>query len=241
MQEIEFQIGEIRPVECFKEGWEAIKPNFWLIFAITIVGFLIGGLSFYILVGPMICGIFYCYFKVLDGEGAELGDLFKGFNYFWSSLLVVIVMMAPVVILVAVIYVPLIIATFSGAGLTENELMSLFSGILVVEFISAIIMVCIHTLMMFSFPLIVDRGLSGWGSIWVSSKAVWKNLKGVTGLWAVSFVVTLVGYLGLCIGLYFVIPLILAANVAAYRRVFPKIVGTPDGPPPPDAYTGATS
>ena len=63
MQEIEFQIGEIRPIECFKEAWAAIKPNFWLLFAITLIGFVIGGLSFYILVGPMVCGIFYCYFN----------------------------------------------------------------------------------------------------------------------------------------------------------------------------------
>ena len=35
MNDIEFRTGVIRPLECFKEGWELIKPNYWLIFGIT--------------------------------------------------------------------------------------------------------------------------------------------------------------------------------------------------------------
>jgi len=241
MRKEEFQTGTIKAVECFKEGWAAIKPHYWLIFAITIVGFLIGGLSMYVLLGSMVCGVFHCYFRLLDGKETGLEHLFRGFRYFWPSFFVVIVMMAPTVILIGLIYVPLLLATFSGAPITEDELFALLSGTLVIEFIVAVIMVCIHTLMMFSFPLIVDRGLSGWQSIIVSAKAVLKNLKGVTGLWAVRFVAALAGYLALCVGIYFVIAVILAANIAAYRKVFPKLEKGTDGPPPPDAYSSALS
>jgi hypothetical protein len=59
----EIQTGVIRPVECMKEGWELIKQDYWIFFAITLVGFLIGGISMYILVGAMFCGIFYCYLQ----------------------------------------------------------------------------------------------------------------------------------------------------------------------------------
>ena len=83
--------------------------------------------------------------------------------------------------------------------------------------------------------------MTGWQSVIVSAKAVLKKLRGVTSLWAVSFVAALAGYLALCVGIYFVIPVILAANVAAYRKVFPKIEDGLDGPPPPDAYSGAVS
>jgi len=226
-------------MECFKEGWEAIKPHFWLIFAVTMIGFLIGGLSMYVLLGAMICGVYHCYFRALDGQEAGIEQLFHGFSFFWPSLFVTIVLIAPTVVLIGLVYVPLLITTFTGTRISEEELFTLLSGTILLELVVAVIMVCLHTLMMFSYPLIVDRGLTGWRAIIVSAKAVWKNLRGVTGLWALSFVVTLAGYLALCVGIYFVIPLVIAANVAAYRKVFPKLEQVQDGPPPPDAYSGS--
>lgn len=222
MNETDFRTGVINPVECFKEGWISIKENYWLLFAITIVGLLIGGLSLYILVGSMVCGIFAVYFKVFDKEEPQFEDLFAGFRFFRPSLFVVIVIVVPTAVVIGLIYVPLLLATVSGSRMSGDELFALLTGTLVAEFVFAFVMVCIHTLLMFSFPLIVDRGLGGWQSVKVSARAVWANLSGVTGLWAVSFVAALAGYLALCVGIYFVIPLILAGNVAAYRKVFPK-------------------
>ena len=82
-------------------------------------------------------------------------------------------------------------------------------------------MVCFHTLLIFSFPLIVDRGMGGFQSMKISAKAVWMNLGSVVGLIMVNFVLALIGYLALCVGVYFVIPIILAGNAVAYRKVFP--------------------
>lgn len=59
----------------------------------------------------------------------------------------------------------------------------------------------------------------------ISAKAVWQNLSGVVGLFAVGIVVAIVGYLMLCIGIYLVLPLIIAANVVAYRKIFPESPG----------------
>lgn len=241
MEQYGFRTGVIRPIECYREGWEAIKPHYWLIFAVTLIGMLIGGFSFYILLGPMICGIFYCFFLALDGKDVSVEHLFRGFRYFWPSLFVTALIALPMIVLLGLIYVPLLIATFSGTVLTEDELWAMLTGTLLIEFIVAVVMVCVHTLMMFSFPLIVDRELSAWKSVTVSARAVLKNLKGVTGLWAASFVATIVGYLALCVGLYFVLPVILAANIVAYRKVFPKLPERPDSPPHPDEYEGASA
>ena len=38
----QFNRGAIRPVECVKEGWELIKNDYWLLFAVALVGGLIG-------------------------------------------------------------------------------------------------------------------------------------------------------------------------------------------------------
>ncbi len=48
MNNTEFRTGVIKPVECVKEGWELIKSEYWLLFAITLVGALIGGVTMYV-------------------------------------------------------------------------------------------------------------------------------------------------------------------------------------------------
>ena len=53
MTNTEFKTGVINPVECVKEGFERIKNDYWLLFAILLVGGLIGGATMYVLAGAM--------------------------------------------------------------------------------------------------------------------------------------------------------------------------------------------
>ncbi len=222
MQSDEFRTGVIKPVECFKEGWNAIKDQYLILFAITVVGMVIGSFTLYLLLGAMVCGIFYCYLQAIDGKPAEMEVLFKSFKYFKPGLLVIFFFVAPLFVVIG-LYAPLLYATYSGQVLTEEEVINLLIRTLISEAIFATVMVCLHTLLVFAFPLIVDRNLSGWKAIKLSAKAVWKNLNGVAGLWAIGFVISLVGLLIFCIGIYLTIPLIIAGNTVAYRKVFPKI------------------
>jgi hypothetical protein len=231
MQNTEFRTGVIRPVECYKEAWELIKGQYWLLFAITVLGMMIGGATMYVLLGAMICGIFYCYFQAIDGKKVELEGLFKGFGYFLPGLLVTIVIVAPMLVEFAIIYVPLIVTALGGSRISEDELFAILGAMFVGVSIISVIMVCVHTLLMFAFPLIVDKNLSAWQAMKTSARAVWANLSGVVGLFVVGFVVNLAGMLAACIGVYLVIPLILAANVVAYRKVFPA-----SNVPPPNAF-----
>lgn len=236
MSNTEINTNVIRPVECYKEGWELIKEQYWILFAIALVGGMIGGVSMYILLGAMICGIFLCFLRVIDGGKAEIDDLFKGFKYFMPSLLVTLLFVVPMILVFAIMYVPLIMASVMGARMSEEELFAMLTGTLAVDFVIMIGMVCLHTLLMFAFPLIVDRKLSGWQAVRTSAVAVWKNLKGVTGLWAVGFVVSLLGMLLCFVGTYFAIPIIIAGNAVAYRKVFPADPTPYNNPPSPDKY-----
>jgi len=221
MQNTEFRTGVIKPIECLKEAWELIKPDYWLLFAVTIVGVLIGGMTLYILLGGMMCGIYFVYLKRIDGGPVVFEDLWKGLSWFVPGLVVTVFIMVPFLIVYGVIYVPLIMAAIMGERMSENELLSLLGGIFAVDLILMVAMVCLHTLIIFAFPLIVDRGLGGFRAMLVSAKAVWKNLGGVAGLYAVNFVLALAGLLAVCVGIYLVIPVLLAANLVAYRKVFP--------------------
>ncbi|MDH3531073.1 MAG: hypothetical protein OEQ28_16040, partial [Acidobacteriota bacterium] len=114
-----------------------------------------------------------------------------------------------------------IIAAFMGQTMSDQELYAFIAGVFAVESLFLIIMVCVHTLLMFAFPLIVDRRLSGWASMKLSARGVWANLQGVAGLWVVGFFVSLLGLVAFCIGVYFTIPVIIAAHLVAYRKIFP--------------------
>ena len=186
---------------------------------------LVGGAIPIVLIGPMMCGIYLVLFAKHAGLPIDFSQLFKGFDYFMPSLLLAVIIMVPTLFLVFAIYVPMFFVAMAGPRMSESEFIAVLAGSVGIELVVAVIMVCVHTLLLFAFPLIVDKKFSAVESIKVSARAVWANLGGVVGLFAVGFVVCLLGYLALCIGIYFALPLILASNVVAYRRVFPAQAG----------------
>src|ERR1043165_2106353 len=161
MQPTEFNVGVIRPVEVYRESWALMKDQYWLMFAITIVGMLIGGVVPVILIGPMICGIYLCFFQLIDGREVKFETLFKGFDYFMKSLLVAVVVTVPVFVMIFSIYIPMIGMAIAGQRMSETELTSFLIGVGIFEVLFAVFMVCLHTLLMFAFPLIADRGPIG--------------------------------------------------------------------------------
>jgi hypothetical protein len=240
MQNQEFTTGQIRPIECVKEAWSLIKDEYWLLLAISIVGGLIGGVTMYVLLGAMICGIFRCYLTKIDGGKVNFDDVWTGFKYFWPSLLVTILFVVPMVVyLIAIfttMYAPIIMKAVGGSRVSDEEMLATVFIALAVDVVVAIVMVIIHSLLIFSFPLIVDRGLSSWDAIKLSARAALKNIGGVAGLIVVNFGLAVLGELAFCIGIYLVIPLLTAGNLVAYRKVFPAINRPSTTPPPPTAY-----
>jgi uncharacterized membrane protein len=234
----EIKTGVINPIECFKEGWELIKNDYWILFAVSLVGGIIGGISFYILLGAMLCGIYYCFLQTIDGKPASFDGLWKGFSYILPSLLVTILIVIPMLILFGVIYVPVILAMIMGSHLSPDEFMGLMFGALAVDVVLAVVMTCFHTLLMFSFPLIVDRNLGAWEAITTSAKAVWRNLSGVAGLIGVGIVLSLFGIITCGLGMYFIMPIMLAGYAVAYRKIFPAQTNRNYNQPTPDYYQG---
>lgn len=237
MTNTEFRTGVINPVDCVKEGFELIKRDYWLLFAILLVGALIGGVTMYILAGAMFCGVFIAYIKAIDGKPVIFDDLWKGMNYFGPGLVVVLVMVVPAFAYYIFAYLTFVAAILGGSQGGEAGMIGAFVVIGIIDLVILIAMVCFHTLLTFSLPLIVDRNLGAIDAMKTSAKAVWANMGGVAGLIVVNIALCFVGYMALCIGIYFVIPIVIAGNVVAYRRVFPSLeMRTNMNPPPPNSY-----
>ena len=223
MQNLEFNTGVIKPIECVRDGWALIKDEYWLLFAITLVGLLIGGISLYVVLGAMVCGIIYCYLRKIDGRVFSFDDLWKGFEWFGSGFIVTVAFVVPLLVVFAFSFGPILAAAIMAPNLSEDELWTMMIGAFATDLVLTFFVVCFHTLLMFSFPLVVDRGLGAVRAMTTSARAVWHNMSGVVGLGFVNFGLVIVGYAALCFGIYFVIPVILATHVVAYRKVFPAL------------------
>jgi hypothetical protein len=242
MQEPEFQTGVIKPIECVREAWGLIKKDYWLLIGISIVGAMVGALTVYVLIGAMICGIFTCYFKCIDGEKVVFDDLWAGMKFFRPSLGVTIAIIGPLVAWIltmfVTLYLPLITTAMLGTKADDSTLLATFGVGLAVDVAVAIVMVGFHSLLIFCFPLIVDRGMSSWESMKLSARASLKNMGGIGGMILINMLLAFLGELVFCIGIYLMIPLITAANLVAYRKVFPSPHKRNFDPPPPGAYAG---
>ena len=83
----------------------------------------------------------------------------------------------------------------------------------------------------------MEHDIGAIDAIKLSVRAATSNIGGLILLFILEFLVALVGLLALCIGIFFVIPIIYAANAFAYRQVFPLIEQNFNmNPPPPGAY-----
>lgn len=238
MQNLDYRTGVIKPVECIKEAWALIKSDYWLLFAVMLVGWIIGAITLLILTGAMMCGIFYTYLRKIDGHEVKFEDLWKGMQWIVPGLVVMLIVAVPFLVVYGIMFVPFFLAGAMGSNLSQDELMGMMIGMFAVELVMAVVMVCVHTLIMFAFPLMVDRNLGPVKAMTTSARAVFGNMGGVVGLIVVNFGLVIAGYVALCIGIYFVIPVIIAGNVVAYRHVFPRYDDRIHEPPPISAYGG---
>ena len=241
MSEIEFQKAAIRPVECLKEGWELIKPQYWIVFAVTLVGLIIASIiPFALGLGAMYCGIYLVIFKIMDGEEPEFGLLFKGFNYFVPALVATMAFILPTIVFTIISWISMVgfITTMSDSSgaIEPSSLFALYAVIIVEGVIFGLVLSCVHAFVMFTYPLIVEHDLSGFEAFKLSSKAVWQNLNVVVGFIVAEFVLGFLSYLACGVGLYFTLPIMFAGALVLYRQVFPKAETRKFTPPSPSEY-----
>jgi uncharacterized membrane protein len=239
MNSPEYTTGNIRAIEVYKETWAMMKPEFWTIVAIVLIGMIVGSVIPVILMGPMMIGLFSCLIDKVDGKPASLDKLFKGFDQFAAGLVVALIIMVPVFIFIFAIYIPMIWMSIYGQRLSEDQILPFIGGLLFAELIIGVFMTILHSLIIFAFPLIADRRLGGLAAAKLSAQAAWANKGGIAALFGIGILVVLAGYLLFCIGVYLALPVIMMATTVAYRKVFPRAEQNINFvPPPPTAYQG---
>jgi uncharacterized membrane protein len=243
---IQFRTGVIKPVECVKEGWALIKDQYWLFLGIVFVGIFVGGAVPLVLIGPMMVGIYMCFFQRMRGEPVDFGLLFKGFDHFAQSLIATLIQMIPMVIVMVPAYIimfALMITSMPRGQMdpdASTRFVFTFLGFeLVFVVVILVVGIAVNIFFMFAFPLIADRGLSGLEAIKLSIKAGKANFGGILSLLLLNVAIGLLGVLACYIGVFFIMPISLASYAVAYRRVFPALSQNFASPPPPPANWAA--
>jgi hypothetical protein len=244
MNNTEFNRRAIKPVECLKQGWGLIKDQYWLFFGIVIVGIMIGSMvPFGILFGPMLSGIYLCFFNKMSGRPVAFEHLFKGFDYFLQSAIAIVIQVIPIMALMILVYIPLIVmpivlAPSSGRrGEPDPAIFfTMFGTFFAAFFLAMILANLISLLFIFSIPLIVERNLTAIEALKTSAKAVIGNLGGMIGLLFLNTLLSFAGVLACYFGAFFIVPISFASYAVAYRKVFPVWNNAMNYPPPPQNW-----
>lgn len=238
----EIRRGVVSPMECLKEGWAAIKGQYWLIFGIVFVGLLVGNAVPIFLWGPMMCGVYLCLLRKLRGQPVDFALLFKGFDYFSQSLIPAALQFLPGLVMFVLYFIILLVYMTTAAPrgyVTQAEASAYFTTIMLMYlgFIIAFLVVAWGVLIFLLFPytLIVDRELSGWDSVKTSAKAGLANFPGILALLLLSLLLMFVGVLACYVGAFLTWPIALTSWTVAYRRIFGDPPQTDGGLPSPAA------
>jgi uncharacterized membrane protein len=223
-----FRRHAIEPVECLRGGWRLIEKDYWFFLAITVVGILVGSLvPLGLLMGPFICGIYLCLLRQQQGEPVAFDTLFQGFKFFSQSLIAMLLMMAPLFLLMIPMSALFISAFFFALPVQtpgkqpDPTAMLPILGIYALWMLATILCSWIVAVMYcFTYPLIVDRNLSGLEAVKMSFRAALANLGGLLGLTILNGLIGMAGMLLCCVGTYLTLPLTFAATWVAYQQVF---------------------
>jgi uncharacterized membrane protein len=203
------------------------------------------------LVGPVLAGVYYVVLREMRGEPVEFGMMFKGFEKFVPLMVIGIVQSIPEIIGQILRFT----VDIGRLGLTggrkdgdfqffqsSNPEFAIASGVLVfvalVAFVLIIVGVVWRVLLFFAIPLALEYDLGPVDAMKLSAQAAMSNVGGLIVLFIFEFLIALAGILALCIGVFFVIPIIYAANAFAYRQVFPLIEQRFNMTPPPAYGSG---
>jgi uncharacterized membrane protein len=197
----------------------------------------------------MTCGIYISLSKKAVGGAADFGDLFAGFKYFLPCLLVSIIFtviqffVGVTTILIAFVFGisalgPEVLAP--GGKIDPQIFTRLIPAFLALGVFFIIYSIVFGALTLFVYQLISVRNYPAMEAIIESFRAGFKNFFGLIGLLIVEFFIMLGGALLCGVGIFFVLPVLVAANFAAYLRVFGNTndLGWQHSPPPPPAFGG---
>ncbi|HQZ95776.1 MAG TPA: hypothetical protein PLP21_05625 [Pyrinomonadaceae bacterium] len=251
MNAIQFVPGAIDAGGCVSNAWDMLKKNYGMYLGIAIVAMLLTGcipcLNIFIM-GPIMGGVFFVALRDMRGEPVDFGMMFKGFEKFVPLMVIGLIQSIPGVI-AQILRFTIDIGQIGLGGkngdyqfFQSGDNSVLAGGLaligVVVGLVFMVIAIVWWMIMFFAIPLAMENEIGPIDAIKLSARAAMSNIGGLFVLMIFEILVMLVGVLMICVGAFLIsFPLILIANVFAFRQVFPWAGQQFNmAPPPPNAY-----
>jgi hypothetical protein len=209
--------NEVKFGEWIEEGFNLYKENFGILVLVTLIAVIISAATFLILAGPMMAGVILITLALFDKKSPvpQVGDVFRGFDYFLNAFLFVIVWwVGLLIVIVALNLIPCI-------------------GTLV----SIALFVAAQAFLMFGPFLIVDKQMDFWSASVESFNMVKTNFWPFLALALVAGIIGSIGQIACGIGVIFTLPIQVCILTVAYRKVFSGAVTPADDAGKPFAGT----
>lgn len=267
MTNIQYYKGAIDATGCISNGWNLVSNNYGMylgICALTLVTMLILScipclniLVIGLVNAPLVAGIYYVVLRDMRGEPIDFGMMFKGYEKFVPVMIVGFVQAVPSIIFTIFQYV-FDMTRFATQILRQQGIngsrdfyqspdgteIAIAGGLLVIYFVILAVYVVFaiawYIAFAFAIPLVVEHNIGAIEALQLSAKAGFGNSGGLILLAFLNGLIGLAGFIVVCFGFFFVLPIIYAAQAFAYRQVFPALNAptTYNTPPPPGEYGG---
>ena len=215
MDKVQVKFGE-----WIENGFNLYKENFGVLVLVSLFAGLLSAVTLGILAGPMMAGVLLITLALFDKKEPkpEVGNLFKGFDYFLNTFLFVLV------------WGVILVVAFSILCLVPclGQLAALF------------VIYAAQAFLMFGLFRIVDKKMEFWPASMESIDTIKTNFWPFLGFFVVSSIIGSIGAIACGIGVVVTAPIQACILTVAYRDVF-GISGTPkaiEGTSPAEANTG---
>ncbi len=211
----------------FETGWKAMKDDIGQFILYTLVMFMILGVSFITLIGPifiafpLFAGSLLYGRKALLKEERTFNDFFGGFKFFGPLLgyMGLILLFALLLALPIGLVMGINLAAFETLDNPDALAPGMLGAMLSYQFLLFVVQIVITTFLFFTVPLIVIGHLGTIDAIKWSIRLVRKNFWWILLFAFVTGIVQQAGVLVCYIGLLFTIPLAQCLTLGVYAEI----------------------
>jgi hypothetical protein len=230
--EVLARAGQIDVFDCLGRGFELWKNNFLPLVGVTLLVIvaqmaasmvpILGTLAGMFLNGVFYGGLYYYYLGKMRGQPRTVGDAFAGFSKaFVPLMLASLLITALTIALMAPAFGSFFVAMIHASMANQVPTFGPISGtIAIAMLISFLVMLYLSVGWMFTFALVIDKGLGPWTAMEVSRRVVTRQWFRVFFVGLLGGFLTLLGFIGLFIGILFTLPLMFGAVLYAYETIF---------------------
>jgi hypothetical protein len=197
-------------------GWQIIKDDL-LTFALAgLVATLIGLASCLIALPPMMAGLYMMAYRKMTTGYVEFGNLFDGFRRFGNSFGTFALLILASLVLAVIFNVPVYVV---GAAAGEKSAAYLTVSI-ISQIVSSIASLVLAGATLFAMPHVAARNVGPIEAFTASFEVFRRNMVMFTVLALVWQLLTNLGALACCVGVFVTMTLVIAAEAKAYADHF---------------------